>query len=125
LWADAVCINQADDSEKAAQIPLMVGIFKSATRVVAHIASAEEDETRLKSLLESTQPKWDNLCTPRCPKTGRHDTQETDQRSTSLSPWETSLLFEAVKTFDLQWFNRRWIIQEVVFNKEVLLVVAL
>ncbi|KAF2849384.1 hypothetical protein T440DRAFT_351007, partial [Plenodomus tracheiphilus IPT5] len=35
LWADAVCINQQDQEEKALQIPRMVDIFRSASKVVA------------------------------------------------------------------------------------------
>lgn len=35
LWADAVCINQADMGEKSKQIPLMVEIFQGASRVLA------------------------------------------------------------------------------------------
>jgi len=34
LWIDAICINQDDSSEKAAQIPLMGQIYSKATRVV-------------------------------------------------------------------------------------------
>ncbi|CAN9396572.1 unnamed protein product [Alternaria alternata] len=35
LWADAACINQADDVEKGTQIPLMVHIFRNAETVLA------------------------------------------------------------------------------------------
>jgi len=35
LWADAACINQKDNEEKAIQIPLMVQIFRGARRVMA------------------------------------------------------------------------------------------
>jgi len=38
IWADAICINQKDDTEKAYQISLMSSIYKRATRVVVNLA---------------------------------------------------------------------------------------
>jgi hypothetical protein len=37
LWADAMCINQRDNQEKAIQIPIMVNIFRGAKTVLAVI----------------------------------------------------------------------------------------
>lgn len=34
LWADAICINQGDENEKAQQIPKMINIFGSAQEVI-------------------------------------------------------------------------------------------
>lgn len=34
IWADAICINQRDDAEKAVQIPLMGELYKKAERVL-------------------------------------------------------------------------------------------
>lgn len=42
VWADALCIDQNNDHEKASQIPLMVDIFRSATRVVAWLHQDNE-----------------------------------------------------------------------------------
>ncbi|KAK0736787.1 heterokaryon incompatibility protein-domain-containing protein [Apiosordaria backusii] len=44
LWIDAVCINQTNDKEISAQIPLMGEIYSSAGRVLAWLGS---DEARL------------------------------------------------------------------------------
>jgi len=35
LWADAICIDQRNDQEKAKQIPFMVKISRNAKRVLA------------------------------------------------------------------------------------------
>ena len=43
LWADAVCINQADNEEKEAQVRLMRRIFARADLVVADLGEAGDD----------------------------------------------------------------------------------
>ncbi|KAK4101852.1 HET-domain-containing protein [Parathielavia hyrcaniae] len=43
LWADALCINQRDLAEKAAQIRLMYEIFASAAAVMAWVGEASDD----------------------------------------------------------------------------------
>jgi hypothetical protein len=42
LWADAMCINQRDNQEKAVQIQFMVDIFRGAKKVLAWIHESDE-----------------------------------------------------------------------------------
>lgn len=42
LWADALCINQADDQEKGLQVSQMGRIFKSAKRVLVWLGPDDE-----------------------------------------------------------------------------------
>jgi len=42
LWVDAICINQSDLDEKAAQIPFMSRIYSTAGRVVAWLGEDHE-----------------------------------------------------------------------------------
>lgn len=44
IWADAICINQKDDDEKAEQIPLMRKIYEKAKRVVIWLGEDGPDE---------------------------------------------------------------------------------
>lgn len=46
IWIDAICLNQADDTEKSAQIPIMHLIYQRATQVVVHLG-APSRESRL------------------------------------------------------------------------------
>jgi hypothetical protein len=43
VWADAVCINQADPLEKAQQVALMPVIYAAARRVIVDIGEESED----------------------------------------------------------------------------------
>ncbi|KAK9780814.1 putative Heterokaryon incompatibility domain-containing protein [Seiridium cardinale] len=43
LWVDAICINQQDDREKSAQVPMMGKIFQQATSVLAWFGHGDED----------------------------------------------------------------------------------
>lgn len=42
IWADAICINQADDEEKSRQVRLMRQIYQRATRVVIWLGNDHE-----------------------------------------------------------------------------------
>lgn len=44
VWADGICINQADDSEKGHQVRLMRLIYKRAARVLVWLGQPSSDE---------------------------------------------------------------------------------
>lgn len=50
LWADALCIRQADDAEKPKQIPLMTHIFRGANRVLAWLDGGVQEERGMQIL---------------------------------------------------------------------------
>ena len=52
LWVDAVCINQSDETEKAAQIPLMGDIYSRCQSVIAWLGEDDADFDNLKTLHE-------------------------------------------------------------------------
>jgi hypothetical protein len=43
LWADAVCINQQDNDEKALQVPLMSRIYRQAQQAIVWLGDDETD----------------------------------------------------------------------------------
>ncbi|KAH4812526.1 hypothetical protein HBI26_135130 [Parastagonospora nodorum] len=98
LWADAVCINQKDDTEKATQIPLMVQIFRNASKVQAWVGGGAQEERGMQYLS----------------KLSRFSSLPLKQSSTELHSVVQQFL-------GLPWFNRLWVIQEVVFNNDVIL----
>lgn len=96
LWADAVCINQTDKAEKSLQIPLMFKIYRSAEGVKIWLGDGAEEYTRaieaIKLAAKSSKPCVDYSATP------------SETRN------------EVQKFFELPWFSRRWVVQELVLN---------
>ncbi|KAK1640773.1 heterokaryon incompatibility protein-domain-containing protein, partial [Colletotrichum phormii] len=52
VWADALCINQADGKEKEAQIMLMHDIYLSAQRVLAYLGEEADGSGEAMELIE-------------------------------------------------------------------------
>ncbi|KAF3000336.1 hypothetical protein E8E14_001282 [Neopestalotiopsis sp. 37M] len=102
LWIDALSINQNDDKEKNHQIPLMSAIFQGAAAVLVWLGRDAQVEASLDRLSElgrlALSDKWP------IPADDVADMKECISRVINLS-----------------WFSRRWIIQEVVFNVDVVL----
>ena len=53
LWADQICINQADDLEKTKQVGLMGEIYRKASKVVAWLGLPNEKTPKTFDFLES------------------------------------------------------------------------
>ncbi|KAF4814340.1 Heterokaryon incompatibility protein 6, OR allele [Colletotrichum siamense] len=97
LWADAVCINQNDDSEKSSQIPLMADIYRRAEGVLVWLGNDADAETATRTLSWLSRTVGPSL--------------EEDQ--------EKALVTSLDALLQQPWFSRRWIIQEVVRNHDV------
>lgn len=107
LWADALCINQSDDLEKAQQIPIMARIFRGATRVLAWL-DGDADEERGMQQLGKISRYW------------RFDVKQKMKGlpGPDLPIWERRYVRDFLH---LSWFTRLWIVQEVVFSADVTL----
>lgn len=51
LWADAVCINQADNIEKSGQVRLMYQIFSRASHVLAYLGEEHDNSQDIPNIL--------------------------------------------------------------------------
>ncbi|KAJ5613918.1 hypothetical protein N7528_007572 [Penicillium herquei] len=99
LWADSVCINQDNEDEKATQIQLMNQVYRNANRVLVWLGDAQNSEDRALKLLV-----WVS-------KVGPEQILSKDNLSSNA--------LEMKQLFEIAWFSRRWIIQEVVLNSDV------
>ncbi|KAL2672328.1 hypothetical protein Neosp_013032 [[Neocosmospora] mangrovei] len=113
FWIDAICINQEDPQERSRQVSTMMGkIYRSAKCVIAWLGDADSH----------TQRAFDHL--DYLAKTPTLSSSETQLVSTNHSAsikgggdghcWES-----AIKLFDRTYWNRSWIIQELVLPENV------
>lgn len=56
VWADAICINQNDDDDKAYQVPLMGRLYTEATRTVIWFGASNDDIDALVAWLDTHGP---------------------------------------------------------------------
>ncbi|EQB46420.1 hypothetical protein CGLO_14527 [Colletotrichum gloeosporioides Cg-14] len=88
LWCDAVCINQSNLTERAAQVQRMGAIYRHAQRVIFWLSAEDEDVPRAMNILRNFAPDFD--------------------RQLTVADWRSliTLLADA-------WFRRVWIRQEI------------
>ena len=132
LWADALCINQADLPERTVQVELMGPIFAGARRVIAWLGWEEGEEglrhvqTAFRFIHSFMQDPEAGLRRARILLL-HHDITVTGAASRlDILSEEDHRQFEeqaqnwvAVKKFfEIKYFHRAWIVQEVGLARE-------
>ncbi|KAK4129175.1 hypothetical protein N657DRAFT_639741 [Parathielavia appendiculata] len=128
LWADAVCINQEDLSERTSQVELMARIFANARRVLAWLGWEEGEEDHrhhlvavrfIHSFMEDPEA---NLREARILFLHKDELSGDDRRKFE----KQARTWEAVKQFfEIQYFHRTWIVQELGLAREAIMFTAL
>lgn len=94
IWADAICINQEDDLEKAQQVQQMATIYKTASSTVIYLGEP-------KSIIQMDYIKW------------RRSTRVMEEH------WDRTIHKSALpQLMKLVWFTRVWVFQELMFANE-------
>ncbi len=122
LWVDAVCINQADNGEKAKQVMLMGQIYTRARRVLIHLGKTDPSVDGAMKDVRWLDWKFMPI-----------HVQRYCSRSIVLGPLGVALMdllpkmkpigeekFDWAAVANLlqrPWFQRTWIIQEAVLAK--------
>ncbi|KAI0467724.1 heterokaryon incompatibility protein-domain-containing protein [Xylaria cf. heliscus] len=130
LWADAICINQADAVEKASQVLLMPYIYSQARRTLAWLGVADDpvfgavspnvtDSIRQAfQLLPELDPEnaSDIAAKSHAMHTGSQRLREEGKPNILDHDWSllTALLARP-------WFRRKWVIQEIALARQVVL----
>jgi hypothetical protein len=118
LWADALCINQSDDSEKSSQVQLMTRIYSLAYQVWIWLGPERDNSTSAIHLLrdlgqvwmkQKSQPGWNN---DKIYAFTRYMFQEQDQVD-----------WNAIQKLlrGRPWFTRMWTLQEAILAKDAYL----
>lgn len=97
LWIDAISINQDDLAERARQVRIMDRIYNLASRVVVYLG---EQLTDCGALLDELAAVDDLM---------RHGEYEEHTRT----PPNNSIVQQLAVMFELPWFKRVWVLQEV------------
>ncbi|KAF5671817.1 heterokaryon incompatibility (het-6OR allele) [Fusarium circinatum] len=118
IWADALCINQADLDERAAQVKLMGRLYKSASIVLAWVGQYDR-------LAELAIQAMGRILDFDATRLHAQDSSYQEQEEVTMSsvPGMTVVhWFALFSLFQRLWFRRAWVVQEAVFARDILMV---
>ncbi|KAK3900964.1 heterokaryon incompatibility protein-domain-containing protein [Staphylotrichum tortipilum] len=112
LWVDAICINQSDNAEKAYQVTGMAELYSYAEQVLVWLGEAGGESDLVCDLLPGLTDRiwalqgedgqgWRPMGTEEIVASG-------------LPPAEDVLWRAALALYGRGWFQRMWIVQEIV-----------
>jgi hypothetical protein len=122
IWADAVCIDQGFDHEKNHQLALMRKIYSGAAQTLVWLGEdknycAEKAfnyfSKLYECLVEENRFKW---------QTRDCISSEYQVHGIALRDWFIEFIDVVAPIFDMPWFYRLWVVQEVVMAKQAMLI---
>ncbi|KAH7267983.1 heterokaryon incompatibility protein-domain-containing protein [Fusarium solani] len=115
-WIDAICINQEDENEKAAQVSMMAHIYFSAAQVNVWIGRSNEDTPMVMALIRNLAMYINNVYAIE----GDLDPLlERKVKRLGLLSLTTENWLPLVKFYFQNRFRRSWVIQEVALARNV------
>lgn len=102
LWIDAICIDQNNKHERNAQVAMMSRIYEDAEKVDVWLGEEEDDSEMALGFIKNEISNLD-----------RFDELVKSKDTTSTRKWRalTALLTR-------EWFERRWVVQEIALGKK-------
>ncbi|OCL02264.1 HET-domain-containing protein [Glonium stellatum] len=102
LWVDAICIDQADRHERNMQVAMMSEIYERAEKVDVWLGDEEHDSQMALDFIKNEIADLD-----------RFDELVKSKNTVSTDKWRalTALLTR-------EWFERRWVVQEIALGKK-------
>jgi hypothetical protein len=126
LWADAVCINQNDDGEKGQQVQLMRKIYSSSERTLVwlgHRNDRHEQGISKAATLSLEIGLWilqKSISSQGCTTVSVWSSKRNEARI--LLPFSGEFYIALISMLKRPWFQRAWVVQEVVVSKKVTIV---
>lgn len=111
IWIDQLCVNQSDDTEKAAQVSMMNRVYSQARSVVSWLGESDIQTNKAVTVLNSLRSIPQSLIT-------RPDFDVAQfVKNTSNHDWVAlgALLSRP-------YFKRAWIVQEIAMANELIVV---
>ncbi|KAI8656306.1 HET domain-containing protein [Fusarium sp. Ph1] len=115
VWADALCINQADLAERASQVKFMGQLYRTARLVYAWVGKLDRLSHRA-LLAMATILDFDAT------RSHAQDSSYPEQEEVTLSSVPRMTVvdwFALFALFQRLWFRRAWVAQEVVFAHNI------
>ncbi|CAK1365563.1 unnamed protein product [Cercospora beticola] len=124
VWIDSICINQRDNLEKNAQVALMSSIYSNGIHNLVFLGGDQDDiATEVQSVIDSEalqeqwskcfNESWDSLYhVPML--SGGFILGGFKEMATTIASYRSLL----EKTYDLPWFRRLWVLQEVAMARD-------
>lgn len=110
-WIDQICINQADDEEKSTQVRAMHRIYTCARGTLIWLGPGTE---KTNMAMDNLRKLTDEMGKPPFPD----DLQERMAIRHRLAPQNHPVWQAIYELYGLPWFNRVWIMQEVVLSRD-------
>jgi len=112
IWADALCINQADNAEKSNQVAMMGRIYATAAHTIIHLAvSAPGVDRALDAALFTLHNRSESRKLAASPRVGVVSPDATRERDEKQIEGLQKELLAA------PWFTRAWVFQELVLSQ--------
>jgi hypothetical protein len=106
IWADAVCLNQSDNVEKAQQVPRMGNIYRLATRTLIWLGPAEHESDRALNFMRNMRRpgrKW-----------SIRNKRLLDDLGCSAAG--KAMVASILKLMKRSYFERLWVVQELLIS---------
>jgi Heterokaryon incompatibility protein (HET) len=123
LWAEAICINQEDVSERGHQVSNMLKIYQNAALVLAWLGIDQDEQA------EKASKIINYLTEAICLRVGTsvQDLKNVNNFATLISeklrdliPHDVDILSSHHWYYSKEWFHRLWVYQEVNSGTEVI-----
>lgn len=115
FWIDALCINQDDLLERQVHVAMMDKIFHKAAEVIVWLGRAEDGGKEVVDLVQKVAGMDDSFFHKFGHATAAEELGAHGLQDSSEPVWGRYLEF-----YERRWFNRGWVIQEVVLGKKVI-----
>ncbi|KAF4428342.1 HET-domain-containing protein [Fusarium austroafricanum] len=124
LWVDAICINQASNAEKSAQVAMMGDIYRGASNVRIFLGEEKDDSAMVMQYLGSDEPdivQGEALANPG-DQSQYGDADENCKRviqRIERCGFNPTQFFRATDAFlKRPWWSRLWVVQEFALARQ-------
>ncbi|KEY75047.1 hypothetical protein S7711_09654 [Stachybotrys chartarum IBT 7711] len=120
VWIDKICINQDDLSERSKQVQMMNSIYSQAVRTLIWLGPDCDGCSAAWRLIDQIYDTFrrENPCAKFVADIPFRMYSDQNHTASGLPGWDDELWRHLRRLFELPWFTRTWVIQEVAFSRD-------